>query len=219
VRDLGGLRIEGDGETRFGVAVRADSIRALSDEGWRALVDYGVRLAVDLRSDDDLADDPPGDVPIEVVRFPISGDDLPEVREWASMQEAYAAILAAFPEAFAGAATAVACADGPVVIHCQGGRDRTGLACALMLRLAGVALDEVTADHTLSDDNLRPTLDSWLASAPDEAARARRLRVTTAPGRAMAEVLQDVDARDYLLAAGATTDVLDTLVVRLRPWS
>ena len=42
VRDLGGLPLEGGGETAFGVVVRADSIRSLSDEGWQALVDYGV---------------------------------------------------------------------------------------------------------------------------------------------------------------------------------
>src|SRR5205823_4190485 len=53
VRDLGGLPLEGGGETRFGVAVRADSIRTLTDGGWRELADYGVRLAVDLRSDEE----------------------------------------------------------------------------------------------------------------------------------------------------------------------
>ena len=34
--------------TRFGVVVRADNVRLLSDEGWEQLVGYGVRRIVDL---------------------------------------------------------------------------------------------------------------------------------------------------------------------------
>ena len=77
MRDLGGLPLEGGGETRFGVAVRADSIRSLTDAGWRALADYGVRLAIDLRGDDELALDPSRDVPIEVAREPVPGNTVP----------------------------------------------------------------------------------------------------------------------------------------------
>ena len=34
--------------------------------------EHGVRLAIDLRADDEVDDDPPRDVPIRVVRFPVS---------------------------------------------------------------------------------------------------------------------------------------------------
>ena len=60
------------------------------------------------------------------------------MREWPSMQEAYRGMLDHFAAEFASAVTTVATADEPVVVHCLGGRDRTGLACGLMLRLAGV---------------------------------------------------------------------------------
>jgi protein-tyrosine phosphatase len=217
VRDLGGLPLEGGGETRFGVCVRADSIRALTGEGWRALADYGVRLAVDLRGDAEVADDPPAELPIEVVRFSVPGEEVPEVREWPSMLEAYRAFLRRFRPEFAGAAGAVAREDGPVVVHCYGGRDRTGLACALMLRLAGVPLDVIAADHALSDEHLAPLTGRWHEDAPDEPTRQRRRRVTTPAGRTMAEVLAGLDVRGYLLAGGAAPAELDTLVLRLRP--
>jgi hypothetical protein len=45
VRDLGGLPTEDGRETRFGIVVRADAIRGLTDKGLKALADYGVRLA------------------------------------------------------------------------------------------------------------------------------------------------------------------------------
>jgi hypothetical protein len=49
VRDLGGLPLEGGGETRLGVLVRADNVRKLTDAGWEALADHGVTRIVDLR--------------------------------------------------------------------------------------------------------------------------------------------------------------------------
>jgi protein-tyrosine phosphatase len=217
VRDLGGLPLEGGGETRSGVVVRADSIRALTGDGWRTLADYGVGLAIDLRSDAELSEDPPGDVPVEVVRFPIEPRDAPPAWDWPSMPEVYRALLGRFGRAFAGAATAAARADGPVVVHCQGGRDRTGLACGLMLRLAGVRLDAIASDHALSDESWGANNEAWLAAAPDDEERERRRRISAPAGGTMGEILSELDVRQYLLAGGATESDLDTLVLRLRP--
>jgi hypothetical protein len=210
------LPLEGGGETAFGVVVRADSIRKLTDAGWRALADYGVRTAVDLRSDGELALDPPGEIPIEIVHFPVHGDSVPAVSEWATMQEAYGGMLGAFAPQFAGAVTTVARSDTPVVVHCHGGRDRTGLTSALILRLAGVELDVIAAEHALSDVYLEPWWQPWYDEAPDEVERARRVRVTQMPASAMTDVLADVNPREYLLAGGADRAALDRLVARLR---
>ena len=216
VRDLGGLPLEDGGETAFGVVVRADSIRTLTGAGWQSLVDYGVRKAIDLRSDNDAANDPPGEAPIAVVRIPIFSNHVPVVAEWPSMQEAYAGLLDHFQTEFASAVSEIARSDEPVVVHCLVGRDRTGLVCGLMLRLAGVDLDTIAADHALSDVYLEPWWQPWHDSAPDEETRQRRMRVTTMPERAMADVLADLDPRAYLVAGGASPQDLDTLVVRLR---
>jgi hypothetical protein len=210
------LPLEGGGETAFGVVVRADSIRSLTDAGWQALVDYGVRKAIDLRSDNDAAGDPPGDVPIDIRRIPVYSNDVPVVAEWPSMQEAYAGLLGHFQPEFSRAVSEIARSDKPVVVHCLVGRDRTGLVCGLMLRLAGVDLETIAADHARSDDYLSPWWEPWHAAAPDEETRERRMRVTTMPPSAMADVLVDLDVRAYLLAGGATEDDLDKLVLRLR---
>jgi protein-tyrosine phosphatase len=219
VRDLGGLPLEGGGETRFGVAVRADSIRSLTDAGWRALADYGVRLAIDLRGDDELALDPSRDVPIEVAREPVPGNTVPIVWEWPTMLQAYRGLLDRFAARFAATVTAVARSETPVVVHCQGGRDRTGLASALMLRLAGVRLETIAVDHALSDENWAPQNEQWIAEAPDAWEQDRRRRIVRPAGETMARLLDGLDVRKYLLAGGASGYDLDTLVVRLSPWS
>ncbi|KAH9996115.1 tyrosine phosphatase [Xylariaceae sp. FL0662B] len=39
----------------------------------------------------------------------------------------------------------------PVIIHCTGGKDRTGLACALILSLCGVADEVIAHEYSLTD--------------------------------------------------------------------
>jgi protein-tyrosine phosphatase len=221
VRDLGGLPIEGGGQTRFGVVVRADSIRGLSDAGWQALVDYGVRTAVDLRGAWETEDDPPRELPIEIVHLPIDPRQAPLAWRWPSMVDAYRALLERFPRPLAEAVATIGRSDQAVVVHCMGGRDRTGLACGLLLRLVGVDLETIAADHAISDEMFAPTLRKWLASASDEEERGRRTRVSVAADRTLAEVLGELEERvgsveAYLLAAGVSMHDLERAAARLQ---
>jgi protein-tyrosine phosphatase len=221
VRDLGGLPLEGGGETRFGVVVRADSIRGLTEHGWRALVDYDVGLAIDLRADEEVAEDGTEEPPVPVVRVPITPWAIPGLeRDWPSMRLGYLAVLETFQPEFSRAVSAVAGASQTVVIHCAGGRDRTGLLVAVLLRLAGVDLETIAHDHAQSDENWAPFLDAWFEEAPDEEDRERRRRIAAPAGRTMVEVLEEVEARyggprGYLRGGGASDEELDRIVLRL----
>jgi protein-tyrosine phosphatase len=218
VRDLGGLPLDGGGATRFGVVVRADSIRGLTERGWQALLDYGVGSAIDLRAADELAADPQVDAPIPVVHMPLAPSNL----DWSSIRAGYLDLLEQFRPGFAQAIALVSRAESPVVIHCQGGRDRTGLVVALALTLAGVDREAIAADHVLSEESWAPFLNEWYAAAETDEELERRRRVTAPAGRAMVEVLDEVDARyrgarAFLLGGGASAEDLDRLVLRLSP--
>src|SRR5205085_11613425 len=119
------------------------------------------------------------------------------------------------------ALTAIAQAPpGPVVVHCMGGKDRTGLVVALALRLAGVAIDDVAADYAATAANLASRHEAWLAAAPDEAERRRRARLLPSPARAMHAVLEELERRygsaaDYLRACGVGDAELQRLRERL----
>jgi len=222
VRDLGGLPFATGTETRYGVVVRADSIRGLTEEGWQAVLDYGVKLAIDLRSDDEVAEDANADAPIRVVRVPIDPWESATAYEWPSMFEGYVALLEHFQTRFARAIQELAAADASVVIHCQGGRDRTGLVVALVLQLVGVDAETIAADHARSDESWAPMIERWFEEAPTEQERERRRRITAPAGRTMVDVLGAVEsrfggARRFLIEGGAAGEDIDRLVLRFRP--
>jgi protein-tyrosine phosphatase len=222
VRDLGGLPTEDGAETRFGVFVRADSIRGLTPAGWEALVSFGVQRAIDLRADIEVADDPPGDAPVPVVRVPIVPWETTLGDDWPSMREGYMVLLEHFRDRFARVVDELAAAEGPVVIHCMGGRDRTGLAVALVLRLAGVASATIAEDHAESDGNWAPFLDQWYAEAESEAELELRRRIAEPAGTAMVDVLAGLERRyggvaEYLLVGGADPDAIGEVRRRLHP--
>lgn len=50
---------------------------------------------------------------------------------------------------------ALAESEGPVLVHCAAGKDRTGIACALTHHLAGVHQDDIFADYLLTNDPVR----------------------------------------------------------------
>jgi protein tyrosine/serine phosphatase len=47
---------------------------------------------------------------------------------------------------------ALAETDGPVLVHCAAGKDRTGIICALTHHIAGVNDDDILADYLLTND-------------------------------------------------------------------
>jgi hypothetical protein len=220
VRDLGGLPLSDGGETAYRVVVRADWLPGLSDDGRRALVDYGVSLIVDLRPEPEDRGDEYEPLPVPVVRQAMDPRSVPAAWDWPSMKEAYLALADTYRRELAQALTLLGDADPPAAIHCAGGRDRTGIACGMALWLAGVEPDAIAADHALSDEHWAPHNDDWVARAEDETERQRRLRILQPPGRTLAEVLEELEERegirDLLLGAGADETALDRLAARLR---
>ena len=233
VRDLGGHRTEDGGETRYGAVVRADSIRQLTDAGWASAVDYGVRTIVDLRTDVELEADPPAELPVEVLHVPFFQDDEDAFAEVeaaanaapdtvAATRAVYLVFLERFSTNVAAAIAAVARApEGGVVVHCMGGKDRTGLVTAFLLHIAGVDVEQIAADYALSEERLQPRHAAWIEEAGTEAERERIRRVASTPREAMVGVLEELERRygsveAFLRASGLTDEDLRLARERLR---
>ena len=233
VRDLGGLPTEDGRRTRAGAVVRSDNVRGLTDAGWRALADHGVTRIVDLRWPVEFAVYQPRDVEIHVVHVSVLGetydagyvaeldahlasvDDVADHYAWS-----YVDFLERYRDRFGLAFAAVADADGTVVVHCMGGKDRTGIVSALLLRLAGVRLDAIGEDYAVTAANLEPSTSKWIPAITDEVARAKWEKLRDTPADAMVRVVREIERRygdvaSYLRAAGLTDAQIERLRERL----
>jgi protein-tyrosine phosphatase len=184
-RDLGGYPTRDGRAVRWGRVYRSDSLEALTPADLDRLDEIGVRLVCDLRRDEESAAAPSrieghGDVRIE--HLPIGGiaaetkdmagrmlrGEIPEVSV-AMMADVYLTILDLHPDSFGTViASAADPANLPMIIHCTAGKDRTGVASALLLAALGVEETAIASDYELSNElqayarvaQVRPQLDA-----------------------------------------------------------
>ena len=110
--------------------------------------------------------------------------------------------------------------DGPYLLHCMVGKDRTGFACALVEALAGATYDEIEADYMITYDNYYGITKTG-TPAEYRAIRARNLdpilRFIT--GASADEDLATIDytqaARTFLRDNGMDDAQIDKLVERI----
>jgi protein-tyrosine phosphatase len=222
-RDLGGIPTADGRLIRRGALVRADCLDGLSDAGWAALGGYGVRTVIDLRNEDERPapgpDRPPGlttlQLPLDAIDDSGFWDDWMHGPQFATPLP-YRAHLERFPERSARVLAAIAQAEaGGVLVHCFGGRDRTGQVTMLLLALVGVAPNEIAADYALSSERLQrryqalgepdqgPELERFLAERGTDAAEIIR------------ETLAALDVEATLRRGGLTERDVSALRERL----
>ncbi|MFI0468252.1 tyrosine-protein phosphatase [Saccharopolyspora sp. 5N102] len=156
-RDLGGLRAGEGRATRWAAVVRSEDPAALTAAGWSRLQQHGIRTIIDLTGDDeqepDAAPRPPG---LTTVHLPL--DDHSDTDFWdlwgggiSCTPLYYRAFLDRFPQRTAEVCGAIARAEpGGVLVHCGGGRDRTGLIVLVLLALVGADPADIADDYALS---------------------------------------------------------------------
>jgi protein tyrosine/serine phosphatase len=220
VRDVGGLPAADGGRIRDGALIRADSLQYLSPEGVEAVLRAGVGRILDLRSKAELTgyptpftEDPLG------VHVPVEDPDADDGAT--TIVGACIAMLELHPELFAAAVLAIAEApEGAVVVHCHGGKDRTGMVVALALSVAGVPQEEIVADYFLTRERLAPLLAEQLAEELDESLHPEMIEFRDTRAESLVAILDHLDKtyggpEPYLRHGGLTTEQLAVLQARL----
>lgn len=228
-RDLGGFRTA-DGVVRHGVLYRSDGLHQASELGLDALAKLGCATVIDLRTTPEH-EEWPG--PFPAVHLPLHEElaeqDIPDAmtisgrrggESW--LEGLYRLLIERATEQFAEV-FAILADDGrlPAIVHCAGGKDRTGITVALVLEAIGVDRDEILDDFALQSDDpewerRRAALHASLVERGIEPDAAHAL--VTAPRVAMEGALRFLDERyggieGYL---GDACGLDGTLVARVR---
>jgi protein-tyrosine phosphatase len=226
VRDLGGLESADGRRVRRGALVRSDQLCRLSDGGRAALVAHGVRTVIDLRNPAEAEKDPDPiwhEHGVDYLLIPQQSEqlwrDLEPVARTRSERDS--AVIDRRAEQIAAMARAVASAvPGGVLIHCLAGKDRTGIAVAMLLSLVGVSEAVIAEDYSLTVPNLAAELAAALAAAADDEARARLVRSYDASVETMLATLAHLrmrhgGAKAYLTRAGLSDIDIERIRARL----
>jgi hypothetical protein len=150
LRDVGGLTTHEGRPIRSGVLLRS-ALPAPDD-----LVPDGLHwppaVVIDLRSEIEHGDGHPlQDLCPRVINLPLLSALAPGRQDIDTLQTLYQLVVEDAAEMLVDLVHEVADADGPALVHCAAGKDRTGVGVALVLRLVGVTREEVLSDYVLTD--------------------------------------------------------------------
>jgi len=235
-RDLGGYRTTDGQQVRWGQLFRSDALHKLSQRDLETLEQLGLQTVFDLRSAGERkgAEDrlPTGSsqvlLPIlypsmapDVIAGRILRGDASEGYFNDLLQRANRSFALDHGDELAAFLNDLAEPDAlPALFHCSHGKDRTGLAAALILDLLGVPWEAIREDYLLSNVYLRSNTDRmsrfiWLGSLfRISQAEARELLGVRAEyiEAARAAVLESYGSvPEYIRAIGVSDETVELL--------
>jgi len=229
-RDIGGL--EGLGGRRIPErrVFRSDRLTRLSEADNKVLESFGIGRVFDLRSDLELAQDGPGEFAsaqsrhahVPLVRISLSITDARIDWSKIDLQNRYLEMLEEGAPVIRQVLEHIAAEDASAtVFHCTGGKDRTGVLAAVLLRTLGIDDDTIVEDYAVSEKYLASFVEASRALMEREGFDPQIvLYLCGSPAERMRKMLADLDARwgsaeGYLAWAGMNDETIERLRRRL----
>ncbi|KOS58159.1 tyrosine-protein phosphatase [Rhodococcus rhodochrous] len=169
LRDLGGLPAVGGRRTRGGVLYRS-ALPAPGDTCPTAVADWPARTVIDLRSPREFATRAhplQSDTTAVHLISLLTDAEVTAPSRGTQLAEIYHTVVTHAGGQLAAVVQLAATAPGPVLLHCAAGKDRTGIAVALLLRLAGVGTDDIVADYVATNEHMPAVLARLTRFAPE----------------------------------------------------
>ena len=173
-RDIGGY-VTGDMQVmRQGQIIRSENLSRLTADDFQKLEEIGVKTVIDLRTNKEHAKEPTvwqGDNPPQFFHFPVgdSNNDwfkaqrkmfkrnrFTEQQALDHMAEGYRVIAEEEIDSYQKVMDVVLDeSNWPVLIHCNAGKDRAGIATTLILEALGVDREEIMDEFLLTNEMAR----------------------------------------------------------------
>lgn len=143
-----------------GKLFRSATLHELSPEDQKLLSDKNIKVIVDLRSPEEIADKP--DTQIDGINnisltLSVIEDAKPVVYrglELPDLIECYQQLVAInLKETWSKIFDLLLSSDGGILFHCSQGKDRTGVVCAMILCALGVDKETIFNDYLLTNQN------------------------------------------------------------------
>ena len=230
IRDIGGYATSDGRRTRWKRFLRADNLNNLTPGSQTALIEYGVRTVIDLRSTSGIQKEPNVFANSPVVTYyhhNMNGDQpLPDMADFPeftvpldSSMKGYAKQLKyRRPQIIETLATLASPGVLPALVHCWAGMGRTGVITALVLGLVGVPAEVIAEDFALSACFFVNRDSAGLPPPPGVTPRetVEEYRQHHCPPEGMLELLQHFEERyggeeAYALDGGLTQEQVDML--------
>ncbi len=217
-RDLGGYATTDGRHVRTGLVFRSNALSALTQADEARIDQLHIVAEIDLRTVQERQQEPDRWLhkPFDIYESPkpslapILRQLMPGVKDAATARHALQTFYAGMPDAyrteFASLFRSLAAGREPLLIHCTAGKDRTGVAAAILLSALGVPRQTVVADYKLTE-KLLPPPDASATTSAGSAAIAKSQAATALsrlPADAKAELWRSEDS--FILAALRSID-------------
>jgi protein-tyrosine phosphatase len=166
-RDIGGISTTDGATIKRGMLYRAGVLHHLTAEDYAKIDTFGIRTVIDFRDAEERQNEPTtwlaGEVEILDWDYTMSfGDDIDlneMLRMMAASEAGAESMMAALYRTmveqqkphYQAMFQELLAPSGPVLFHCTAGKDRTGVAAALIQTALGVDRETVIRDYTLSE--------------------------------------------------------------------
>lgn len=182
-RELGGYETENGQTIKWGELYRSGVMHDLTEDDYRYLSSLDIQVICDFRTMDERTSEPTewaaGE--IDYLFFPDPEAEMSFMAVLMDPEVTPDMVREAFGGAYFGIAhqqapayevmfDRLAAGDAPLAFNCSAGKDRTGVAAALIMTVLGVPRETIVHDYQLSDDYV-----DYMEEFMGEEARARML--------------------------------------------
>jgi protein-tyrosine phosphatase len=181
-RDFGGYKTQNGLRIKPGLLFRSGSLANRSDNDQKKLSSLGIKTILDLRTNKERTNNPdriPDNSKINSIHIPIKvtmhdESGIPfqlfsllfgkarKIDYHEAMKQVYQEYVTDFRSEFSEIIRLVSLGNNlPILIHCTGGKDRTGFACSLIQLILGVPLKTVVLDYLKTNEYLHEVKDEF----------------------------------------------------------